>query len=492
MPTVRGWSKFKIMIKIDFICTNDEFKNDYMDIVRAFYPYVSAEEGADKLCLSLERKNEFEYVCDIDFKDKKAKESFCIDKRFLPSCDDEQYQIKYRAQIKRNSKVALYDFLSNLTGVKLPYGSLTGIRPTKLYHELIEKGINADEYFMNTLKVSEEKTSLVKDICSNQREFYCVGQNEIDLFVNIPICVSRCVYCSFISAQLDKVKKLVTPYTDLLVKEIELSKKLVKSLGLKIRSVYIGGGTPTSLDEKNFERVVRAAAVDCREYTVEAGRPDTINSEKLRIMVDAGVTRISVNPQTFNQKTLDIIGRKHTVDDIYKVYDEARKYSFDINTDLIAMLPEENFDDFKYSLDCALKLSPENITVHTLALKKGSTLKVEGYDNTSEDTANRMVDYARDTLCGGGYSPYYMYKQKYMSGNLENVGYCKSKKACIYNIDIMEEICGIMANGAGGISKRLFSKDRLERLANPKGIEIYLQREEKILKDKEEFFSLKF
>lgn len=477
------------MIKFEFVTTAVEFANDYMDIVRAFYPHVSEEEGADKLCLSLERNGDNSYECTIGFKERKHKSVFAVDARFLPSKDDAQYDIKYRAQLKRHSKVALYDFLVALTGHVLPYGSLTGIRPTKLFHELLEKGIDADDYFENVLKVSRDKTSLIAEICKNQADFYEVKDDEIDVFVNIPICVSRCVYCSFISAQLDKVRKLVNPYTDLLVKEINLTKEIMKAEGLRVRSVYIGGGTPTSLDEDNFKRVVESAAIDCREYTVEAGRPDTINAAKLAIMADAGVNRISVNPQTFNQRTLDLIGRKHTVDDIYKVYDEAKKYKFDVNTDLIAMLPGENFEDFKYSVDCALKLSPANVTVHTLALKKGSTLKVEGYDNTGEKDAQRMVDYARETLAGGGYSPYYMYKQKYMSGNLENVGYCKPGKACVYNIDIMEEICSIIANGAGGISKRLYGNDRLERLANPKGLDVYLQRGDKILDDKSGFFA---
>lgn len=477
------------MIQFEFVCTIPEFENDYMDIIRAFSSHVCVSEGADKLCLSLERIKDDVYECTIGYKDQKSKTRFCVDERFLEKKESDSYDIKYRAQLKRHSKVALYDFLVRLTGQSLPYGSLTGIRPTKLYHELAGKGIDADSYFEDVLRVSPQKRELIAEICRNQKVFYNVKNDEIDVFVNIPICVSRCVYCSFISAQLDKVRKLVDPYCDLLIKEIELTKKIVKANGLKIRSVYIGGGTPTSLDEKNFKRVVECAATDCREYTVEAGRPDTINSQKLKIMADAGVNRISVNPQTFNQKTLDIIGRKHTVADIYKVYDEAQKYKFDINTDLIAMLPGESFDDFRYSVDCALKLAPANITVHTLALKKGSTLKVEGYDNSGEDIASKMVDYARDTLVNGGYSPYYMYKQKYMSGNLENVGYCKEGKACIYNIDIMEEICGIIANGAGGISKRLFANDRLERLANPKGLDVYLERGEKILKDKEEFFS---
>ena len=338
------------------------------------------------------------------------------------------------------------------------------------------------------MRVSKEKTSLIKEIVQNQQKYYDVKSNEIDVFINIPICVSRCVYCSFISAQLDKIKKSVKPYCDLLLKEIQCTKQIIKDKGYKVRAVYIGGGTPTSLDDENFARIIESAKFDCNEYTVEAGRPDTISKEKLAIMDRAGVNRISINPQTFNQKTLDLIGRKHSVEDIFRVYEEARKYNFDINMDLIAMLPEENFEDFKYSVDNAIKLSPENITVHTLSLKKGSTLKVEGYDNTSENMADDMVNYARESIMKSGYSPYYMYKQKYMSGNLENVGYCKKDKACVYNIDIMEEISSIIANGAGGISKRLFSKDRLERLANPKGIDVYLERDKKILDDKIKFF----
>lgn len=477
------------MIDFEFLCTVPEFENDYMDIVRAFYPHVSVRGGGEKLCLDLQKISEYEYECTIGYKDKKLKKRFEIQKEFLEKKDSEFYDIKFRAQLKRHSKVALYDFLSELTGQALPYGSLTGIRPTKLYHELVRKGIDGDDYFENILRVSPEKTRLIREIVQNQQRYYDVKKDEIDVFVNIPICVSRCVYCSFISAQLDKIKKSVGPYCDLLIKELELTKKIIEDRGLKVRTVYIGGGTPTSLDEENFKRVVESAKFDCLEYTVEAGRPDTINSEKLKIMQDAGVNRISINPQTFNQKTLDLIGRKHSVEDIYRVYEEALKYDFDINMDLIAMLPGENFDDFRLSVDSAIALSPDNITVHTLALKKGSSLKVEGYDNTGENMANQMVDYARDAICDSGYSPYYMYKQKYMSGNLENVGYCKKDKACVYNIDIMEEISSIVANGAGGISKRLFEGDRLERLANPKGIDVYLQRGEKILSDKEKFFS---
>ncbi|MDE6614179.1 MAG: coproporphyrinogen dehydrogenase HemZ, partial [Clostridia bacterium] len=440
------------------------------------------------LSLTLNKVREDNFSVEISFGNEKTNYSFELEKEFLEEQSSPYFQVKYKAQVKRHSKVALYRFLSKMTGVKLPYGSLTGIRPTKLYHEVMTKGIDADKYFLDKLYVSSQKTALIKSIVQNQVEYYNVADNEVDVFVNIPICVSRCVYCSFISAQLDKIKKFVTPYCDLLVKELNGTRQIIKEQGLSVRSVYIGGGTPTSLDDANFERVIKASAFDCKEFTVEAGRPDTITREKLDIMNRYGVNRISVNPQTFNQKTLDAIGRSHSIEEIYSVYKMAREYDFDINMDLIAMLPNESFEDFKYSVDCAIALDPDNITVHTLAIKKGSTLKVDGYESDSWEKANAMVDYAYESIVKAGYSPYYMYKQKYMSGNLENVGYCKKGKVCIYNIDIMEEIASIIANGAGGISKRIFKQGRLERLANPKGLDVYLKRSETLIDDKKIFF----
>lgn len=476
-------------MKINFCCNIQEFDNDYRDILKAFYPYVSIDDSGEVLSLEVQQIEENLFNCLIKHDNSKYFRSFSLDKEFLVDKDSEYYDIKRNAQIKRHSKVALYDFLAKLTNQTLPYGSLTGIRPTKLYHETIEKGLDADEYFLNKLKVSQDKVDLIRNICNNQKVAYHVKEDEVDVFVNIPICVSRCSYCSFISAELKRVKQFVTPYCDILVDELKCSKRIIDEMGLKVSSVYIGGGTPTSLDDINFERIIKESQFYCDEYTVEAGRPDTITKSKLDIMSKYGVTRISVNPQTFNHKTLDAIGRSHSIEDIYAVYNLARNYNFDINMDLIAMLPNETFDDFKYSVDCAIALNPENITVHTLALKKGSTLKVGGYDNSSYDLAEKMVDYARNTVESSGYLPYYMYKQKYMSGNLENVGYCKEGKACIYNIHIMEEVSSIIANGAGGISKRIFYGDRLERLANPKGLDVYLQRRDKMLIDKKKFFN---
>ncbi|MDE5756320.1 MAG: coproporphyrinogen dehydrogenase HemZ [Clostridia bacterium] len=475
-------------MKIKFACNKQEFDNDYRDVLRAFYPYIELDDEGEALTLELQKIEDKLFDCLIKCDNSKDLRRFALDEAFLVDKDSEYYEIKRNAQIKRHSKVALYDFLVKLTEQTLPYGSLTGIRPTKLYHECMAKGMNAKSYFLDKLKVSEEKVELIKNICANQNFAYYVKRDEVDVFVNIPICVSRCSYCSFISAELKRVKQFVTPYCDILIDELKCTKKIIDKMGLKVSSVYIGGGTPTSLDDANFERIIRESKFDCDEYTVEAGRPDTITKTKLDIMSKYGVTRISVNPQTFNQKTLDLIGRSHKIEEIYDVYKMAREYDFDINMDLIAMLPEESEEDFRHSVDCAIALNPDNITVHTLALKKGSTLKVGGYDNSSFDLANSMVNYAQNALEKAGYMPYYMYKQKYMSGNLENVGYCKEGKACIYNIHIMEEVSSIIANGAGGISKRIFDGDRLERLANPKGLDVYLQRRDKMLEDKEKFF----
>ncbi len=476
------------MTEIKFFTDAEDFENDYMDVIRAFNPYIKCTEEGEKLSLNFCEKFRDNFQSQINYRGKLYCYDFSLEKQFMDDIGSEQYDVKYRAQLKRHTKTALYEFLSNLSGQRLPYGSLTGIRPTKLYREVKEKGIDADAYFAEKLKVSGEKLSLIREIAKMQQDYCVVGEDEVDVFVNIPICTSRCSYCSFISAQLDKVKRLVDPYCALVLKELEETRKIIDKRALKVRSVYIGGGTPTSLDDNNFQRILNAAKFDCSEYTVEAGRPDTITESKLKIMHEMGVNRISINPQTFNPKTLELIGRNHSVKQIYDVYEAARRYPFAINMDLIAMLPGESFEDFKHSVDCAVAVAPDNVTVHSLALKKGSALKVGGYEDNSWEKANAMIDYSRRQLSESGYAPYYMYKQKYMSGNLENTGYCRDGKVCVYNVDIMEETASIIANGAGAISKRLYSKDRLERLANPKGLDVYLQREEKIIRDKREFF----
>lgn len=460
------------------IVTNSEFLPDLMDVVRAFSPLVAIDENEQKDIVYIDIQND---TVTLKF-NQKTIENRCEIQNLPP--------IKQKSELKRLAKIMLYDLLSECTGKRLPYGSLTGIRPTKFYHELTESGKDAKSYFEEYLRVPQQGANWIARICGNQKGIYSHNDKQVDFFVNIPICVSRCSYCSFISAELGKIKKWIAPYVGQVVREIKHGVALVESLGVQVRSIYVGGGTPTSLCEQDFEKIiVELGKIKCKEFTVEAGRPDTISKEKLKIMSDNGVTRISINPQTFNDKTLALIGRNHTKQDIFKVYDMAREFDFDINMDLIAMLPNESFEDFKYSVDQAISLNPENITIHTLAIKKGSYLKLQEYNNKIELLPEKMIEYSRNAIISNGFEPYYMYRQKYMSGNLDNTGYAKQNKACIYNIDIMEETHSIIACGAGAISKRVWSEqNRLERLANPKGIDVYLEREEKILADKEDFF----
>lgn len=394
-------------------------------------------------------------------------------------------EILRKRLIKRYTKLSVYKALSKVFSKEMPWGALTGIRPTKLaYMELEEKG-EFEDFFINTMKVSEDKTSLVKKIIDSQKGIYEKNDDNTDFFVFIPFCPSRCKYCSFITADIKRSDSYVDSYVDALIKEIDGSKQYIKNL----KSIYVGGGTPVALDDKNLDRVL--SAIDSInngvEYTVEAGRPDRITKENLKILKDHGVSRICINPQTFNDKTLEILGRNHKASEIEEKYSLA-KGLFDINMDLIAGLPGESFEDFKYSLDKTISLDPEDITVHTLCVKKGSYLAQEENRVKCEEI-EKMIDYSSKTLENFSYMPYYMYRQKYMAGNLENVGYAKSGKVCIYNVNTMEEISNTVACGANAISKRVFhSENRIERLASPKDIKTYLSKVDEILDNKKSFF----
>ena len=265
---------------------------------------------------------------------------------------------------------------------------------------------------------------------------------------------------------VDRQKKHLEPYTDGLVEELRYLKTVVAMQGRKVRAVYVGGGTPTVLPVRLLDRILAECDYDVAEFTLEGGRPETLTPSVLALLAARGVTRLSVNPQTFNDATLERIGRKHTSEQVLKAYKRARKL-FDVNMDLIAMLPEETLDDFKKSVDTAVSLSPANITVHTLYLKRGSALRMEGYRNNENSLAEQMVDYAYGAITAAGYEPYYMYRQKYTSGNHENVGYARPDKRCIYNVDVMEEDTTVYAAGAGAISKKVTPEHNLiERSAN--------------------------
>jgi oxygen-independent coproporphyrinogen-3 oxidase len=335
------------------------------------------------------------------------------------------------------------------------------------------------------MKVSQEKTALTQAVLDSQKGIYEKNDLNGDFFVFIPFCPSRCKYCSFISADITRSKEFVDVYVDTLIEEINASASLVKNL----RSIYIGGGTPVALPNDKLIKVLKAIEKVNKgvEYTVEAGRPDAINQENLAILKDFGVTRICVNPQTFSDKTLKLLGRNHTAKDIFDKYDLA-KGKFDINMDLIAGLQGEEFGDFENSLNQAISLDPDNITVHTLCVKKGSSL-AEETSRLPEGEVEKMVEFAHQTLGLAGYKPYYLYRQKYMAGNLENTGYTKPNKACIYNVDVMEEITQNIACGANAVSKRVFNGgQRIERLASPKDIKTYLEKAPLIIENKRKFF----
>lgn len=427
--------------------------------------------------------DELDIVCKHDERGENFHDEITIDGKVYDYENSHAFagEPERKRYAKRFTKLALYLSLSDYLKIDLPWGALTGIRPVKFAY-------NEDDDWRNVMKnqmrVSDKKLEVVSKIIESQEPFYCVDENATDLFIGIPFCPSRCTYCSFVSNVVSNEKRL-TEYVDALCKEIENAKPLVK----KLKSVYIGGGTPVSLPIDLLEKIlVSVGAVDC-EYTVEAGRPDCIDDAVLTLLKKYGVTRICVNPQTFNDKTLELIGRKHTGDDIKVKFTLAKKYGFDVNMDLIAGLPEETFEDFRYSLDTAVSLSPDDVTVHTLSLKKGSKLK-ESVERLEAGEIEKMIDYAYETLTKNGYDPYYTYRQKYMAGNLENTGYAKKGKVCVYNVDVMEEITDNLACGANAVSKKLFDGGaRIERYGAPKDIATYIAKIDTIIDEKNKLFA---
>lgn len=395
--------------------------------------------------------------------------------------DDE---LVFKRLAKRSCKLAFYKVISSVKSKSLPWGALTGIRPTKLAYNEIADGRDFEKLFSDAC-VSPENTALVKKILEVQKGFYKKGGQ--DLYVSLPFCPSKCDYCSFITAPIENTRKFVGEYVNCVVKELYSVKPFIDNL----RSVYIGGGTPFVLDNAQLTPIYAAINElfgSDFEYTVEAGRPDVFNEEKCALAKEYGVNRICVNPQTFNDETLKKIGRKHTAEQTLSAYAMAEKYGFDINIDLIAGLADETAAEFAYSFERAISLSPAAITVHTLSLKSGAKLK----ENTKKlfvAGIGEMINISREKLTAAGYEPYYLYRQKYQAGGFENVGWAKRGKACVYNIDVMEEITDNIAVGANAISKRLFGdEDRIERYATPKDIPTYIAKLEKIIADRKNLF----
>ena len=397
-------------------------------------------------------------------------------------------ELVYKRLERRFAKLRLYEILSEKYGVKMPWGALTGIRPTKLAYTEIENGGDYKSLFQ-AMHVSEENIRLVEQILQTQQGIYEKKDGNTELFVSLPFCPSKCAYCSFITAPIDKTRHYIPAYLDALEKELSGANALVNHL----RGVYIGGGTPFALETGDLERVLNATAPifaqnERAEYTVEAGRPDVFTEDKLKLLKDYGVNRICINPQTFSDETLQKIGRKHTVADFYNAYALSQKYGFIINIDLIAGLTDESVDSFLDGVEKATALQADNITVHCLSLKSGAKLKEEcSYIENTE--ISDMLARSRSILEGGGYAPDYMYRQKYQAGNNENTGWTKPSKACVYNIDVMEETTDNLAVGANAISKRVYTAlGKIERLGSPKDLKTYIENVDETIRKKRDFF----
>ena len=386
-----------------------------------------------------------------------------------PLCDDNEMQMGRM----------VYALMGEYTGFYPKWGVLTGVRPSKLLINT-EKQMGrekTEEYFGNDLLVSPEKFRLAREVADWEEKIISTSKpDSFSLYVSIPFCPSRCSYCSFVSHSVenDKARNLLPQYVELLAEELKLTGEIARKIGVSLESIYIGGGTPTTLSAEQLEIVINSIKNNfnlksCREFTVEAGRPDTITEEKLSVLKNSPVDRISINPQTFNDSVLQAVGRRHTAEDTINIFNMARKMGFEnINMDLIAGLPTDTVDGFRHSLDTAFSLDPENITVHTLAVKRSSTI---GQNNPklaveNANTASQMLRYTYDKLYEK-YHPYYMYRQSKSAGALENVGWAKDNTECIYNIFMMEECHTILSCGGGAVTKlKAPVGDEIERIFN--------------------------
>lgn len=475
-----------ILVKLN----RPEFEYDIHSLIKAFYPKedvsVSAEEKAFDVPAILQM--------DISYYDDRI----CIawqENRYAAFPIDFMDRIETKNKLKQQ----LYRMLSEYTGKTLPWGTLTGIRPTKIPMKLLEEGRSRAEihrYMEDTYFTSEEKIELATDIA--KRELALLKkidyENGYSLYIGIPFCPTNCLYCSFTSYPLTVWAKRVDDYLSALEREIDFVSE--KFAGKHIDTVYIGGGTPTTLEPHQLDRLIRKIKASfnlsgCLEFTVEAGRPDSITAEKLRVLKEHGISRISINPQTMKQETLQLIGRHHTVEQTVESFHMARELGFDnINMDLIMGLPAETLSDVRNTMERLAELGPDNITVHSLALKRAARLNIykedyKGYEmvNTQEHM-DLTASFAEDM----GLFPYYLYRQKGMAGNLENVGYAKPGKAGIYNVLIMEEVQDIVALGAGSISKRIYKDGKIERCENVKDVAQYIERIDEMIERKQKLY----
>ncbi len=506
------------MIVINF--NKPEFEYDVHSMIKAYFAKEDVEmyytcpeaevEGKNVACTHRELDNESEetrkrleeaeHIFYIDYLDNKISIKWLEAGAKLYARDffvDESD----RKETKNALKQSLYDLLKEGTGRELPWGTLTGIRPTKIPMKLMEEGHSDEEiaqYMKETYFATDEKIQLSIDIAKREKALLSQidYENGYSLYIGIPFCPSTCLYCSFTSYPLAVWSKHVDAYLDALEKEIDFTAQ--KFYHKKLNSIYIGGGTPTTLNPDQLDRLIRKIKCSfdlqhCVEFTVEAGRPDSITREKLAVLRKHNIDRISINPQTMKQETLDLIGRHHTVEQIRESFCLARELGFDnINMDLILGLPQESFEDVRNTMEEMKAMAPDNITIHSLAVKRAARLTIfkDDYKDMEMVNTQEHMDLCADYCKEMGLLPYYLYRQKGMAGNMENVGYAAEGKAGVYNILIMEEKQTIMALGAGATTKFVLPEvnpdgsQRIERVENVKDVKNYLERVDEMINRK--------
>lgn len=456
---------------------NHSFAYELENLTRAFFPNEKISTVTEVEVL--EEPFVYTEVIDNTLKVKVSVDSKCEEL----ACDAEE-----GADKELLLATLLYKCFSKICNRTLPWGLLTGVRPIKLFRRLADDigREEAEKYFNDTLLVSKEKINLAKVTEANERRILELSRKDsFSLYISIPFCPTRCNYCSFVSQSVEKAKHLISPYVDILIEEIKETAKIAKDLNLRLETVYIGGGTPTTLSDKDLSRVIGTVRSSfdvsfLREFTVEAGRPDTITEDKLRAILSSGCDRLSINPQTLNDSVLNAIGRKHTTEEFYSAFNLAKKLGFThINTDLIAGLDTDSVDSFKKTVDGILALSPESVTIHTLSMKRSSFITAENklITESSNTSVSDMLSYAYSKLSDNAFRPYYLYRQSKMLGNLENTGWAKEGFDGLYNVYIMDETHTILACGAGAVTKlKAFGSEHLERIFNFKYPYEYIDR----------------
>lgn len=472
-----------------------DYKYDMEAVLKLFFPATNFNftDSSEKpvltgdFCLVRERKyrNHLWFGVSVSINSKKSHKS-----SRLPLNADRRSRIAALGRL-------LYHALSPITGIHPSWGTLTGVRPVKHIHKLLENGSDKAMAFTSlkdTYLVSEEKLELAYDTAMTQKPLLAIPEKSFSLYLSIPFCPTRCTYCSFVSHDMKSAGKLLPDYLKCLEKELIYTAAIAEKLGLKLDTVYFGGGTPTVLSAEELSHLMEIIRThydlsDLREYTVEAGRPDTITAEKLTAIKSGRASRVSINPQSLNDSVLEAIGRKHTALETIEAYKLAREVGFEsINTDLIAGLPTDTPESFQHTINEILRLKPENITVHTLSLKRSAHMYYQPRQ-LSHEFAAEMVAMSSRALKAQGYRPYYLYRQKNTLGNLENVGYALPGFESPYNIAIMEEVQTILAVGAGSVTK-VVRGEEIDRVYNYKFPHEYIKKFPDILKKKDEVISL--